>query len=235
MGLLRSRKPKEAATEGDDVTTSPPLALAPEGDEEPTPAGQQSRQANADSTWVRLGSDVLWAGVLPDEALASLPSLEDPPAKAPTSAETRLESKTPAKPQTPATPPRPTTGADPLELAASRTQEPGGPDFRILCGATTPSEIRRRFSWKTDKELAEAYEIALHERKRVAGTGDEADLAYWDALAETSVKEAASRPTFGELNEWEEEHDRREQRESARRLEALAKAREALLQSNRSS
>jgi hypothetical protein len=226
MGLLRSRKPKDSATDGEDVKATPSLALAPEEDGEPDAAREEPAEAEADSSsWVRLGGDALWAGVLPDDALGSLPSGED--SKPPT----------PADPQRPATDasPKPQAaapGTDPLALAASRVQEPGSADFRILCGATTPNEIRRRFGWKTDTELAESYEIALQERGRA---GDDAEVAYWNALVEASLSEAADRPTFGEPIEWEEEDDRREKRESARRLKALADARDALLRTRESS
>jgi hypothetical protein len=222
MGLLRSRKPKDAANEGDDVKQSR-LALAPEGKGAPDAAPEETREANAEPTWVRLGGDALWAGVLPDDALASLPS----------SQETGPE--VPANEEAPASSPDQAAAADALALAATRPQEPGSPDFRILCGATTTAEIWRRFSWKTDKELAEAYEIALQERGQADGSGDAALFAYWDALVAAAVTEAANRSTFGELNEWEEEEDRREQRQTAKRLEALAKARESLRRSNSSS
>ena len=224
MGLLRSRKPKDAATESDDVTQDSPLALAPDGDGMAEPVREEPDEPTTDPTWVRLGGDALWAGVLPDDALASLPSAKEP------DTDTRAD-----QPEAPADPDPAASDADPLRLAASRPQEPGSPEFRILCGAKSPDDVRRRFSWKTDRELAEAYELALEERNRVDGAGDSALLAYWDALVEASVTEAAARPAFGEVQEWDADEDRREQRQSARRIEALAKARNALLRSNRSS
>src|SRR4051812_17776328 len=83
MGLLRSRKTKDPPTEGEDVTTNPPLALAPDG-EEPDAAREDASEPSVDDTWVRLGADALWAGVLPDEALGALPDADDvaPPAPA---------------------------------------------------------------------------------------------------------------------------------------------------------
>jgi hypothetical protein len=221
MGLRRSRKTKDSPTEGEDVTTKPPLALAPDG-EEPDAARENAPETSVDDTWVRLGADALWAGVLPDDALGALPDAEDvaPPVPAkrarPAEPEPALHEGPPqARP----------SGPDVPGAAASRVQEPGSPEFRILSGAKTPEDIRRRFGWKTDVELAEAYEIALQERSRAT----DSDQAFWDALVEMAVTEAANRPTFGEVNEWEHEHDRREQRLNAKRFQALAKARDAQL------
>src|SRR3954470_14030609 len=83
MGLLRSSKTKDPANDADEVTTNPPLALAPDGDE-PAATSDEVAEPSVDGTWVRLGADALWAGVLPDEALGSLPDAEDvaPPARA---------------------------------------------------------------------------------------------------------------------------------------------------------
>jgi hypothetical protein len=198
-----------------------PLALAPDGEGTPDPTRDETREAETDPTWVRLGGDALWAGVLPDDALASLPSVDESDAVPP---------QPPSNPD-PALP----AGDDPLAFAASRRQEPGSPEFRILCGATAPADIRRRFGWKTDVELAEAYELALQERQGLDGSGDSELRAYWDALVDTAVSEAANRPSYGELNEWEEEEDPREQRRNAKRLDALSKARDERLRSTRSS
>jgi hypothetical protein len=215
MGLLRSRKTKDSPTEGEDVTRNPPLALAPDG-EEPDAAREDAPEPSVDDTWVRLGADALWAGVLPDEALGALPDAEDVPPQTPAKQQ---------KPQLPARPQPRSPGDDPLGAAAARVQEPGSPEFRILSGAKTPEDIRRRFGWKTDVELAEAYEMALQERSRAT----DSDQAFWDALVEMAVTEAANRPTFGAVDEWEHEHDRREQRLNAKRFQALAKARDAQL------
>jgi hypothetical protein len=219
MGMLPSRKPNEEA----------PLA----GREEVTNA--QGPDGSDEASWVRLGSQSLWAGMLPDDALGTLPGLEnDAPVNPPRSQEAAsLESGSSRLGAADAETLQ--SGADPLELGVSRAQEPGTAEFRILSGARTSSEIRRRFEWKTDKELAEAYEIGSEELAKAKATGRHPEVAYWTALVDTSVKEAASRPTFGELTEWEEAGGRREKRESIKRLNALAKARQGLLRGKRGS
>jgi hypothetical protein len=190
MGILRSSKPSEAKPVADREAASP------------------------EASWVRLGAEGLWAGVLPDDALGSLP----------VPAEVEEDRKpTEREPETTH------SDGDEVEHALSRPQEPGTPEFRILCGARTPNDIRRRFGWKTDKELSECYEIALEEQARATGDGDRAEIVYWDALVRASVQEAVNRPNFGELTEWEAADGRREKRESLRRLNILAKAREDAL------
>lgn len=246
MGILRGRKPKHVETEGDAVDTSPPLALAREDSAHDTTTPSSGNadssvadarhegdlEAGADASWVRLGADALWAGVLPDHALGTLPGAEED-SEPQAGASEQVSSEIPVDAVQVGEQAR-ESGADALDIASSRAQEPGTPEFRILCGATTPSDIRRRFGWKTDKELAEAYEIATQERARAEETGEQQELAYWDALVEASVKEAVDRPAFGEVDEWDEEHGRREKRQTAKRLQALADAREAMRRANES-
>lgn len=204
MGILRSQRPNETE----------PLARREASDAAPIPHPEAD---SSEASWVRLGAEGLWAGMLPDDALGALPgSAEEPEHE---------EDREPELPQ---------SGAGDNAHALSRPQEPGTPEFRILCGARTPDDIRRRFGWKTDKELSECYEIALEELARAKSNGDRADSAYWDALVDASVKEAVHRPNFGELTEWEEADGRREKRESIRRLNILARAREEMLRADAS-
>jgi hypothetical protein len=244
MSLLKGRKSKEAETQDEGVKHSPPLA--PAADEELVQDGpnEGAPRPNEEAGWVRLGGDALWVGALPDDLSASgdLGSRADAtteqsaaPAEPPRTAaqEPSVQPDTPPPPEMPVRTEPGKASGHPLELAAARTPDVGTPEFRILSGATTPDEIGRRFSWKTDYELAGSYELALQESKHAAK--DDAELAYWEAIAEALVAEAASRPTFGELNEWEDAEDGRERRQKAKRLQALATARDALLRSNSSS
>jgi HEAT repeat protein len=122
-----------------------------------------------------------------------------------------------------------------LQLAIARAQLPGTTEFRVLGPVRSPADIRRRFAWKTDDELATCFAIATEARTRTTMDGSEAEAAYWKVLVRVAVSEAATRPDFGNFAERDEEGGRRERRLREKRLRALADARQAALREQRDS
>jgi HEAT repeat protein len=118
-----------------------------------------------------------------------------------------------------------------LRLAIVRAQMPGSPEFRILGSARSAADVRKRFAWKTDEELATSFAIAAEAQARAQKDGSEADATYWELLVQAAVKEAATRPAFGELTDLGG-RGRRERRLLAKRLAALADARQAGLETD---
>jgi hypothetical protein len=219
MGILGSRKPQASPRDEGGPDPSPPVLHAYDGARRDDAAAETPDTSNREISWVRVGDEALWVGVLADDAFETAPDAEEKPA-----ASDVAPLPAPAVSQ-----PDPPNDADGLDAAATLAQQPGSLEFRVLCGARAPEDIRRRFSWKTDQELAESYEIAVNEHSRAERSGQEREARFWDALVRTAVQEAVSRPAFGELDEWDAPDDRREQRLIEKQLDALARVREQAL------
>ena len=119
-----------------------------------------------------------------------------------------------------------------LLLAVLRAQVPGSREFEILGSARSAADIRNLFARKTDEELATSFAIAAKARAKARTKGNAAEAAYWDLLVQASVKEAATRPDFGELTKLGVGRGRRKRRVLAKRLMGLADARQAALAAN---
>ena len=110
-------------------------------------------------------------------------------------------------------------------LALLRARIPGTVEARLLGSARSAAQIRTRFAWKTDDELAEAFELTVEARAAAERTSSEEEARYWEALVRTTVEEASGRPNFGEQVDAEETVGRREKKRRAKRIKSLAQAR----------
>lgn len=93
--------------------------------------------------------------------------------------------------------------------------------------STLDESARARVSRKTDRELADLYQVST---ERAAGEDDDEHQVYWGALVRAIVREAVSRPGFGRADSEYQPGGFKERRRQAKRLKALSDAREQALE-----
>ena len=114
------------------------------------------------------------------------------------------------------------TAADDSDAPA----EEEAPAKLVVPEGVTEDELTASVRQKSDDELAESFEIALHAQRRADKASDEKMTVYWRALHDAAVTEASGRPEFGE-REPDPALGRRERKQRAKRIRALVEASEA--------